>query len=372
MSLKQLTIVGPLPPPAGGMANQTAKLAELLRAEGLQVNVIQTNPAYQPAWVGKLPVLRAGVRLWQFFRTLQRELTPQVQLIHLMANSGWSWHLFAAPVIWVARRKNIPVVLNYRGGYADAFFAKSWARVEASLRHCAVILVPSTFLQQVFARYGKDSVIVQNVLDTELFVPVATTSRDADTPHVIDPHAAAPHVVVTRNLEAIYDVASCIRAFATIQQQFPAARLSVAGTGPELAALQQLVSELQLRQVNFVGRLTPQQVAALYQDADLMLNGSLVDNTPNSLIEAMASGVPVVSTDSGGIPQLVTHQKDALLVPAGQPAQLASAALTVLQDAALRQSLIEAGLANAARFSWHKVWELLQQQYLQVLARRTL
>jgi glycosyltransferase involved in cell wall biosynthesis len=361
MSLKQLTIVGPLPPPAGGMANQTAKLAELLRGEGLRVNVIQTNPAYQPAWVGKLPVLRAGVRLWQFFRTLQRELTPQVQLIHLMANSGWSWHLFAAPVIWVARRKNIPVVLNYRGGYADAFFAKSWSRVEASLRHCAVILVPSTFLQQVFARYGKDSVIVQNVLDTALFVPVATTSRDAD----------APHVVVTRNLEAIYDVASCIRAFAVIQQQFPAARLSVAGTGPELAALQQLVSELQLKNINFVGRLTPQQVAALYQDADLMLNGSLVDNTPNSLIEAMASGVPVVSTDSGGIPQLVTHQKDALLVPAGQPDELASAALRVLQDAVLRQGLIEAGLANAARFSWHKVWELLQQQYSQVLARST-
>jgi glycosyltransferase involved in cell wall biosynthesis len=362
MSLTQLTIVGPLPPPAGGMANQTAKLAELLRGEGLQVNVIQTNPAYQPAWVGRLPVLRAGVRLWQFFRTLQRELTPQVQLIHLMANSGWSWHLFAAPVIWVAKRKNIPVVLNYRGGYADAFFAKSWRRVEASLRHCAVILVPSTFLQQVFARYGKDSVIVQNVLDTALFVPAPNAGRDA----------AAPHVVVTRNLEAIYDVASCLRAFAVIQQQFPAARLSIAGTGPELAALQQLVSDLQLQNVSFVGRLTPQQVAALYQDADLMLNGSLVDNTPNSLIEAMASGVPVVSTDSGGIPQLVTHQKDALLVKAGQPEALAGAALRVLQDEALRQGLIEAGLANAARFSWHKVWELLQQQYSQVLARSTL
>lgn len=362
MSLTQLTIVGPLPPPAGGMANQTAKLAELLRGEGLQVNVIQTNPAYQPAWVGRLPVLRAGVRLWQFFRTLQRELTPQVQLIHLMANSGWSWHLFAAPVIWVAKRKNIPVVLNYRGGYADAFFAKSWRRVEASLRHCAVILVPSTFLQQVFARYGKDSVIVQNVLDTALFVPAPTAGRDT----------AAPHVVVTRNLEAIYDVASCLRAFAVIQQQFPAARLSIAGTGPELAALQQLVTDLQLQNVSFVGRLTPQQVAALYQDADLMLNGSLVDNTPNSLIEAMASGVPVVSTDSGGIPQLVTHQKDALLVKAGQPEALAGAALRVLQDEALRQGLIEAGLANAARFSWHKVWELLQQQYSQVLARSTL
>lgn len=360
MSLQRLTIVGPLPPPAGGMANQTAKLAELLRGEGLQVEVIQTNPAYQPAWIGRIPVLRAGARLLQFVRTLQRELTAEVQLIHLMANSGWSWHLFAAPVIWVAKRKGIPVVLNYRGGYAEDFFAKSWRTVSASLRHCAVILVPSTFLQQVFARYGEQAIIVQNVLDTGLFAPLDSHERSSE----------APHLVVTRNLEAIYDVASCIRAFALVQQQYPQARLSIAGTGPELTMLQQLVSDLGLKQVSFVGRLTPSGIAALYQDADLMLNGSLVDNTPNSLIEAMASGVPVVSTDSGGIPQLVTHQVDALLVGVKQPEQLAAAALQVLQDNALRLRLIDAGLQNAARFSWHKVWDLLKQQYLQVLAGR--
>lgn len=355
--LRQICIAGPLPPPAGGMANQTEKLAELLRSEGIQVSIIQTNAAYRPQWIGQLPGLRAIFRLAHYVTTLRHELTPQVQLLHVMANSGWSWHLFAMPAIWVAYRRNIPVVLNYRGGYADSFFAKSWSKVHWSLRKCAVILVPSTFLQQVFQRYGKDAVIVPNVLDTGLFAPQSDKTLNTE----------APHFIVTRNLEQIYDVATVIRAFAQVQQQVPLARLTIAGTGPELDALQNLVQTLNLQQVVFCGRLNPSQMAALYQSADVMLNGSLVDNTPNSLIEAMASAVPIVSTNSGGIPQLVTDGVDALLVAPQQPEQMAAQMFRLLTDPLLSKTLVQAGLVNVARFSWPRVWSLLQQQYLQLL-----
>lgn len=357
--LRRLCIAGPLPPPAGGMANQTEKLAELLRSEGLAVGIIQTNAPYQPAWVSGIPLLRALFRLLGYWATLRRELTPQVQLLHIMANSGWSWHLFAVPAILIARQRHIPVVLNYRGGYADSFFAKSWDKVSWSLRKCAVIVVPSTFLQQVFNRYGMEAVIVPNVLDTSLFVPQIDKQLNAQ----------APHLIVTRNLEQIYDVATVIRAFAKVQQQVPQARLTIAGTGPELSALQSLVRELNLNEVAFCGRLTPPEMAALYQSADVMLNGSLVDNTPNSLIEAMASAVPIVSTNSGGIPQLVTDGIDALLVEPQQPEQMAEQILKLLQQPQFAHELCQAGLANVARFSWPRVWALLQQQYLQLLPK---
>jgi L-malate glycosyltransferase len=355
--LHKLCIAGPLPPPAGGMANQTAKLAELLQSEGVTVRIIQTNAPYQPTWVGGIPVLRALFRLISYWATLRRELTADVQLLHIMANSGWSWHLFAVPAILIAQQRNIPVLLNYRGGYADSFFAKSWTKVSWALRKCAVIVVPSTFLKQVFNRYGMEAVIVPNVLDTSLFVPQRNKSLNQ----------LAPHLIVTRNLEQIYDVATVIRAFAFVQQQLPQARLTIAGTGPELSTLQGLVSELGLLQVEFCGRLTPAQMAALYQSADVMLNGSLVDNTPNSLIEAMASAVPIVSTNSGGIPQLVTDGIDALLVEPQQPEQMALQIMKLLQQPELANTLCLAGLENVARFSWPRVWALLQQQYLQLL-----
>ena len=72
--IRNVTIVGPLPPPAGGMANQTRKLAEFLRAEGCKVNVIQVNPAYVPAFIGKVPVVRAGFRLLQYVFSLFKGL----------------------------------------------------------------------------------------------------------------------------------------------------------------------------------------------------------------------------------------------------------------------------------------------------------
>ena len=115
-------LIGPLPPPPGGMANQTLQLNELLLRDGHRVELVQMNAPYSPAWAGRIPVLRAGVRLLPYLWRLWR-VAGKVQLLHVMANSGWSWHLFAAPAIWIARLRGCPVVVNYRGGEADAFLS---------------------------------------------------------------------------------------------------------------------------------------------------------------------------------------------------------------------------------------------------------
>ena len=69
-----------------------------------------------------------------------------------MANSGWSWHLFAAPAIWVARIRGKPVIINYRGGEADSFFNKSFSWIKPSLSKADAIVVPSGFLEGVFRK----------------------------------------------------------------------------------------------------------------------------------------------------------------------------------------------------------------------------
>ena len=88
----RLAIVGPLPPPAGGMANQTRQLAELLRAERVDVTVVQLNAPYRPRFVGRLRGIRALFRLMPYLLSLWRA-AGRVDLFHIMANSGWSWHL---------------------------------------------------------------------------------------------------------------------------------------------------------------------------------------------------------------------------------------------------------------------------------------
>lgn len=114
-------LVGPLPPPAGGMATQTVQLGHLLTDAGASVHIVQTNLPYRPAWLAGVPGLRALMRLLCYVRRLGRALrSGGATVMHLMANSGWSWHLFAVPAIVVARLHGVPVVVNYRGGGAAA------------------------------------------------------------------------------------------------------------------------------------------------------------------------------------------------------------------------------------------------------------
>ncbi len=337
-------VVGPLPPPSGGMANQCEQLLRLLRADGVSVELVRTNPPYRPHWIGGVPLLRAGFRLLPYLLQLWRAI-GRAAVVHVLANSGWAWHLFAVPAIVVARWRNTPVIINYRGGNADRFLASAPEHVRRLLACVSLRVTPSAFLQRVFAKYGLSAEVIPNIVDLARFAPVARRS-----------FGSAPHLVVTRNLEEIYDVPTALRAFARIRDAFPQAQLTVAGSGPERERLQVLANELGLRDsVRFAGRIANAAMPAIYAAADCLLNPSTVDNMPISILEGFASGVPVVSTDAGGIPDLVQHGVSGLLVAVGDDRAMARAALRVLQDAELAAALRRAGLEQAEHYAWPQI-----------------
>jgi glycosyltransferase involved in cell wall biosynthesis len=341
----RLLLVGPLPPPAGGMANQTRQLKRLLEQEGIAVTLVQTNAPYRPAWVGGLRGVRAAFRLLPYIRELTRE-AARADVVHVMANSGWAWHLLAAPAIRIAKWRGKPVLVNYRGGLAREFLESRADRVISTLRRADTLVVPSRFLQTVFADHGIDAKVVPNIVDTNVFQPAQRAQRAAD----------APHIVVARNLEHIYGNDLAIQAFALLRGKLRAARLSVAGSGPELQGLQQLARDLGVEAaIHFTGRLDVAQMAALYGAADLVLNPTRADNTPNSVLEALACGVAVVSTDVGGVRYLVEHGHTAWLVPPESPEDLAAGMVRVLEDQDLKRTLESNGLALARSCAWGEV-----------------
>lgn len=354
----RIGLVGPLPPPAGGMAMQTRQLAELLSAAQAQVTLVQTNAPYKPAFVAGWPGLRALFRLLPYLGALWRT-AGRSDVMHLMANSGWSWHLFAAPAIWIARWRRVPLVVNYRGGEAGTFLARSKRVVQASVRRAARLIVPSGFLRQVFGEHGMTADVVPNIVDLARF-------RPADAEPV-----GAPRLLVARNLEPIYDNATALRAFALVLRARPDVRLTLAGTGPEGQMLQALAQELGVAaQVDFAGRIDRETMAALLRESRVAINPSLVDNMPNSVLEALASGVPVVSTRVGGVPFIVEHEVSALLVPPQDPQAMADAVLRLLGDAPLTARVRAAGLEEARRYSWDRVAPVLAAVYHDALAGR--
>jgi glycosyltransferase involved in cell wall biosynthesis len=361
MSPPELAIglVGPLPPPAGGMANQTAQLARLLADAGVRVELVQTNAPYRPAWIERARAVRALFRFAPYLVALWR-CAGRVDVFHVMANSGWAWHFFAAPAVWIAVLRGKPAVVNYRGGEAERFLNRQSAWVRPTLRRARSVIVPSGFLRDVFARHDVQADIVPNVVDLARFWPAM-------------PQPGRLHLLVARNLEDIYDVPTALRAFARVRTTHPHAKLTVAGSGPKRAELERLCAELGIADdVRFAGRVDHERMADLYRDADVVLNPALVDNMPNSLLEAMASGVPIVSTNVGGVPQLVEHGRTALLVAPGDFEAMAAATLRVAADAQLAESLRAAGLETVQRYSWPNVRAALFAVYARAVGRASL
>jgi glycosyltransferase involved in cell wall biosynthesis len=139
-----------------------------------------------------------------------------------------------------------------------------------------------------------------------------------------------------------------------------------------LDELQGLVGELGLAEaVAFSGRIDNARIGELYADADLVFNPSTADNMPISILEALASGVPVVTTSAGGIPDLVRDGSTAMIVPVGDHGAMAAAALRVLGDPALAWRLRSAGVREAARYAWPHVRTLWKQAYRSVVAKGT-
>jgi glycosyltransferase involved in cell wall biosynthesis len=344
MKLPRVCVVGPLPPPSGGMGNQCQLLVRLLRSEGLDVELVQTNAPYRPAWIGGIAVLRAGFRLVPYLRSLWR-VTVRADVVHVLANSGWAWHLFAAPAIIIARFHKAAVIVNYHGGGAADFFARAPRYVLGLLAGTSLRVMPSPYLQRVFAQYGLTSEVIPNIVDLSLF-----------TPSVRSRSSSQPHIVVTRNLEPVYDIPTAIRAMAHIRQYAPSARMTIAGSGPDRERLEALTTRLGLGSaISFAGRLPSEDIAKLVASADCLLNPSTVDNMPVSILEAFACGVPVVSTCVGGIPDMLEDGMSGLLVPVGDEIAMANAALRILQNPELARHISSVGLVESEKYSWAKV-----------------
>lgn len=349
-----------MPPPFGGIANQTKQLKGLLEKEQVWVHFLPTNAPYFPRWVSKVKGIRAIIRLIPYVYHLWK-VAGKVDAFHIMANSGWAWHLFAAPAIWVAYIRNKPVILNYRGGNADKFFQSSFSLVKPTISKPAKIIVPSQFLVDIFARYGLHADIIPNIIDSNLFKPKYANNNDRKV-------IRNPHIIVTRNLESIYDNKTAIRAFCLLSQEFPGSRLTIAGTGQEQKDLQSLVDASGLKsRVKFAGRLDREEIAQLLASADAMLNPSLVDNMPNSVLEALACNVPIVSTNVGGISHILEDRETALLVNPGDHKAMANAVCTLLKENVLRKEVVSKGQASVQRYRWATVKYDWLQTYESIL-----
>jgi glycosyltransferase involved in cell wall biosynthesis len=275
---------------------------------------------------------------------------PRYDVIHVFSASYWSFVLAPLPAMVIARLYGKKVILNYHSGEAEDHFTR-WPSAVRQVRLAHEVVVPSEYLVEVFARFGIRAQAIFNFVDVEN-IPYRRRL------------AIRPRFLSNRNFEPMYNVACVIRAFGRIQLEFSEAEIVVAGFGSQRSALELLAGTLQLRNVKFVGRVPADQMGVLYGETDVFLNASDIDNMPLSILDSFAAGVPVVTTDAGGIPYMVQDGVTGLLVARGDDEGLAAAAMRLLRDDALASRVADSARAEClARYVWPVVGETWEALY---------
>jgi len=328
----------------GGQAIQAEYLRSHLQgASGLAVTLLPINPVLPGPLrlLQRIKYVRTLVTTAAYISSLAAHL-PRYDIIHVFSASYLSFVLAPTPAILLARLYGKKIVLNYHSGEAEDHLSR-WPRTAVPVMKVAdEIVVPSGYLVDVFQRFGLRARPVFNVVDSDMF-------------GYRERRPLRPVCLSNRNLETLYNVSCILRAFEIIQRRYPAALLIIAGDGKQRRALEREARDLGLRNTEFVGRVTPEVMSGLYRGADIYLNSSNIDNMPGSILESFSSGLPVVTTDAGGIPYIVENEKTGLLVRRGDARGLAASAIRLLQDADLAQEIIIKARAESLRYSWSAV-----------------
>lgn len=369
------------PPLGGGAANATAQLlAEWSRDSDLEVHLITSSITAHlehervggKVYVHRLPIgkdpkrlhhqsikdlVLYSVKAWWFGRKLLREQAPfDVTLAFFGVPSGF--------IAWLFRQSfSIPYVVALRGSDVPGYSRKfTWLYpllrpVIRLIWRGAGAVVPNSEGLAALARQTDPRqvfTIIENGVDTRQFMPDPTKRPVGEC--IITPGAS--RVTERKGLKYL------IEAVAKLIPHYPELRLKIMGDGEARPSLEALVRAKGLEsKIQFLGRVPREETAPHYQEASLFVLPSLNEGMSNAMLEALASGLPIIATPTGGTAELVTEGKNGLIVPEKSADALAQAIEVFLKN---KHLITEYGVASRAKAE-AQGWDKTAQAFYRVL-----
>ena len=358
----RLAIVAPSLRYVGGQSVQADLLLRHWQGDpDVQASFVAVDPSFPAGlrWVSRVPFLRTVVRTPFYLAGLWRGLRD-CDIVHIFSASYSSFLIAPLPAWLVATLRGKKTLINYHSGEArDHLKGSRVARTV--LKRANRVVSPSGYLVDVFRDFGVEAESVANIIDFSQFTYGERSFL-------------RPHLVCTRGFHPYYGIDVVVRAFADIKKQYPDAQLDLVGGGSIEGEMRRLVSELKLTGVNFCGVVSRGEIGRYYDRADIFINASRLDNMPVSILEAFASGTPVISTAPEGMRYLVEDGRTGLLSNVGEATALAANVLRVLRDPELAGRLSANAFGQVAIYRWERVreqWLSVYRELIPELAARS-
>lgn len=351
--IKKICVCSEFPPPYGGIGLQAKLLADCLdQEEGLEVCCISTTlpDNYLGMLLSKLKVIKSLFRMFLFiFRCLFG--FSKASIVHILSGSYLNFFIFTFPAVLLAKIFKKSIVIHYHGGAAGDFLKEWGLLARPVLKMADVIVVPSGFLEQIFHKHGIPTTVIPNIIPLDNFI---FKKREI----------FKPRMLMTRHLEPIYNISCAIRGFSLLIKEFPEATLTIAGSGSERNKLEKLACDLGCRaQVNFLGAIDSDKIDELYNDNDILLNTSSVDNLPLSILEGFACGLLIVSTKAGGIPYIIEHEVNGMLIDLDDYQGVVDSIMWLLDNQELSRKIALKAHGDVSCFAWTQIGPILLKLY---------
>jgi glycosyltransferase involved in cell wall biosynthesis len=255
------------------------------------------------------------------------------------------WYAFT--VSQLCRLFTISYIPILRGGDLPNRILKSPKLSRMTFNYSYKNVVPSGYLMEAFDKQNYPNLI---------FIP--NTIDLVNYPYLCKRDTSIPKLLWVRSFAALYNPKMAVDVLKSLQKKYPSAELCMVGPDKDgsLEATR-MYAKQQNVEVTFTGRLSKIEWVTLSENFNVFVNTTNFDNTPVSVMEAMCLGLPVVTTNVGGIPFLLQHQKTALLVDADATTQMTEAITTLTQNPNLRNTLVENARTYAESFDWQQVKE---------------
>lgn len=250
----------------------------------------------------------------------------------------------------------LPLIMVLHGGNLPKFVEEKPRRMKRILDRANLLAAPSHFLAEKIGSSDFEIKVIPNVLDITKYTYKERSKIE-------------PNLFWMRSFHSIYNPQMAIKVLAELKKSFPQATLTMAGMDKGIEEeTKKLAEDLRLKDsVRFPGFLNAAKKTEEFSRADIFINTNHIDNMPVAVVEACAAGLPVVATEVGGLPYLLTHGENGLLVPNENVGAMVNSITNLIKKPELTLKLSANGRKLAEHSAWENVrhkWEKLFEEVL--------
>ena len=343
----RVCMVSPYPPKMGGVTVQTGLMVDGLEKQG--VTVYRVDTILHKLDKRHLLPLRLLLQPFVTGARLLRD-APKCDAIHVQAASWWGFVpvMVCAPLNRLFIRKRL--VVSFHGGMGHIWLKRYGGLARFFFRMADDVVVVSPQLKDTLANSGIRAWVLWNLVDLDRF-----TFRERKS--------IKPKVIWVRHLEDTYDPLGALAVFEKVKREIPEASITFVGDGSLRQQMGSYAVGHGLTDVSFAGRLPNSEVSTELDKADIFLNTSKKDGMPTALLEASAAGLPIVTTDAGGIPCMMENGKEGIIVPVGDIDALAREVVGLIRNPYRAAEMSRAARLNAERYGWRSRTEDMARLY---------